>query len=171
MSDGDFTCTSAISGLAMNTVAAGALSRSSVPLPASSVICVPFGGTWLMLIGGLPLGATAVGGGAMGGVVPGTAEADGGDAEGAGVCAALSEANWTSEVAATSPVSQRYITPPKCLFLYGIRRCALAAAEDRHAVRLGTAAFRLDAGRGQQRADIAVQSVGFRAGGIGCVDR
>src|SRR5215469_3313641 len=47
MSEGDLTWTSAISGLAMKTVAAGALNRISVPLLTSSTIGAPLALTWL----------------------------------------------------------------------------------------------------------------------------
>src|SRR5215471_10262355 len=52
MSAGDLTCTSATSGFAMNTVAAGRGSRIRVPLPASSRSGGPFAGTWDTPLGG-----------------------------------------------------------------------------------------------------------------------
>src|SRR5215471_4944762 len=52
MSAGDLSCTSATSGFAMNTVAAGRGSRIRVPLPASSRSGGPFAGTWDTPLGG-----------------------------------------------------------------------------------------------------------------------
>src|SRR5205085_3798051 len=58
--DGDLTGTSATSGLAMNTVAAGRGSRISVPLPASSRIGGPFAGTCDTPLGGADVVTAAV---------------------------------------------------------------------------------------------------------------
>jgi len=63
--------------LAIKTVAAGALRRINVPLPASSRTGGPLADTWLIVKGGLPA-VVAAGGGAVGGA----AVATGGDISG-----------------------------------------------------------------------------------------
>ncbi len=89
----------------------GRAETMSVPLPASSTMGAPLGGTWLIEIAGVLLAVAAgvvAGAGAAGFVAAEATVTGAGD----GVCAALPDTNWTNADAAIRPVSQRDITTP-----------------------------------------------------------
>src|SRR6185312_540556 len=128
-----------MSGLAMKTVAAALLRRISVPLPASSVIGGPLGGTWLtdgaVL---LPDGgaATGVGAAAAAGVCAatgiGTAAATGaGAATGvAETSAAVLDAICRNPSAAIRPARIRDMLPPSFRLRRNRHSRTLIAAKD-----------------------------------------
>src|SRR5580658_8861486 len=109
-----------MSGLAIKTVAAGLVSRISVPFPASSMIGEPVAGTWLIAAG---TGDAAVGG------------------DGSAACAVERQRTPAAVASATNDLD---ILPPGFWWRHSGRYArVLSATQDGHDVRV-SAPLRLE---------------------------